>query len=312
MIETFKYSNEITGLVRNLLKDNQNQEILNTLIQSQSKLNEKALHTTKLEHPEWFVGSEKCFTKEDAMSRRGQDRIRGYFYKTKDELTKCNLYKENKKAKLIIDDLLGLFYIYLNGVDYFSCIFKRDFKNKYSKTPRQDDVDGSTIKKAVCIKRKRIGVDVKKQIANVKLFKKYMVSLCTELGEFRCQGLWNENECEYIHSINPYSSRESLILFSTWNLDHVCEISRSILPSILENVQKLIGDSEIYCNIHNERVIELSALTYFFEIFTTKNLRLVNIICHDKGQHNVASKGRLLCSSCNQYAHMKEIKKLVS
>lgn len=313
MIETFKKSNEIPGLVRDLLRDSQNQEILNTLIQFQSQLNEKTLHRKQADHPQWFCGVDaKYSTKEEAMSRRGQERMKGYFYKTKDELTKSKLYKENKKARLIIDELLDSFHLYLNGVDYFSCIFKRDFMKKYTKSLRQDDVDGNIVKRTVPIKRKRIGTEVKNKIANLKLFKKYMVSLCSELGEFDCQGLWNENNCEYTHSINPYSSRESLILFSTWNLDHVCEISRSILPSILDNVQKLIGNDN-FCQFHNnEPGVQLSILTYFFEIFTSRNLKLVNIICHDKGQHSLNSKGRVLCSKCNQYTQINKIKKLVS
>ncbi|TRY82345.1 hypothetical protein DNTS_000067 [Danionella cerebrum] len=45
--------------------------------------------------------------------------------------------------------------------------------------------------------------------------------LCTERGWFFCQGAYDENNCSFFHSINPYGSRESRILFSTWNLDHL-------------------------------------------------------------------------------------------
>ncbi|KAJ0064821.1 hypothetical protein NL108_015605, partial [Boleophthalmus pectinirostris] len=44
--------------------------------------------------------------------------------------------------------------------------------------------------------------------------------LCTREGWFTCQGSFDEALCRSLHSINPYSSRESRVLFSTWNLDH--------------------------------------------------------------------------------------------
>lgn len=48
--------------------------------------------------------------------------------------------------------------------------------------------------------------------------------LCDNTGTFTCQGAWNQINCSYErgsgHKINPYQSKESRILFSTWNLDH--------------------------------------------------------------------------------------------
>ncbi|XP_013359649.1 PREDICTED: DNA fragmentation factor subunit beta isoform X6 [Chinchilla lanigera] len=45
--------------------------------------------------------------------------------------------------------------------------------------------------------------------------------LCTPEGWFSCQGPFDLEDCVSKHSINPYSNRESRILFSTWNLDHI-------------------------------------------------------------------------------------------
>ncbi|XP_051493402.1 DNA fragmentation factor subunit beta isoform X2 [Apus apus] len=45
--------------------------------------------------------------------------------------------------------------------------------------------------------------------------------LCTAEGWFSCQGPFDRDDCPCKHSINPYSNRESRILFSTWNLDHM-------------------------------------------------------------------------------------------
>ncbi|XP_040590851.1 DNA fragmentation factor subunit beta isoform X3 [Mesocricetus auratus] len=45
--------------------------------------------------------------------------------------------------------------------------------------------------------------------------------LCTPEGWFSCQGPFDMDSCLSKHSINPYGNRESRILFSTWNLDHM-------------------------------------------------------------------------------------------
>lgn len=34
------------------------------------------------------------------------------------------------------------------------------------------------------------------------------------------QGSFDKKMCQSLHSINPYSSRETRVIFSTWNLDH--------------------------------------------------------------------------------------------
>ncbi|XP_059944841.1 DNA fragmentation factor subunit beta isoform X2 [Mesoplodon densirostris] len=50
--------------------------------------------------------------------------------------------------------------------------------------------------------------------------------LCTPEGWFSCQGPFDVDDCASRHSINPYSNRESRVLFSTWNLDHVTVVSQ--------------------------------------------------------------------------------------
>ncbi|XP_057410615.1 DNA fragmentation factor subunit beta isoform X2 [Balaenoptera acutorostrata] len=56
--------------------------------------------------------------------------------------------------------------------------------------------------------------------------------LCTPEGWFSCQGPFDVDDCASRHSINPYSNRESRVLFSTWNLDHVRKYC-STAPSTL-------------------------------------------------------------------------------
>lgn len=57
---------------------------------------EKTRASGRSEHSEWFEGiPDTLTTKEDVMARRSQDRIRGYFYKAKDELVNSNIYRTN-------------------------------------------------------------------------------------------------------------------------------------------------------------------------------------------------------------------------
>ncbi|KAK7065335.1 hypothetical protein SK128_021848 [Halocaridina rubra] len=103
--------------------------------------------------------------------------------------------------------------------------------------------------------------------------------LCDKDGLFECEGPYNREECDgsSFHLINPYATREARIIFSTWNLDHVIEKSRTILPTLREALEK----SE-FSDIN---------LDYFYELLflhkNTKcgNLKLVHIACHDKKLH---------------------------
>lgn len=106
--------------------------------------------------------------------------------------------------------------------------------------------------------------------------------LCDNVGTFQCKGRWDLSHCRYKgvvasqHMINPYASREARIVFSTWNFDHVVERSRSIVPALLEAAkQASINNTAINTN-------------YFYRLlFTTDNLKLVHIVCHDKGTHSI-------------------------
>ncbi|XP_019718634.1 DNA fragmentation factor subunit beta [Hippocampus comes] len=98
--------------------------------------------------------------------------------------------------------------------------------------------------------------------------------LCTREGWFTCQGSFDQTKCASLHSINPYGSRESRIVFSTWNLDHRIEKKRTIIPALLEALQN--------------HTCEDINLTYFYRLlFTRDNLKLVHVVCHKKGAHNL-------------------------
>ena len=45
--------------------------------------------------------------------------------------------------------------------------------------------------------------------------------ICDQDGWFKCQGVFNQENCPTMHLINPYGSKVDRIIFSTWNFDHV-------------------------------------------------------------------------------------------
>ncbi|KAL1791031.1 DNA fragmentation factor subunit beta isoform X2 [Sigmodon hispidus] len=86
--------------------------------------------------------------------------------------------------------------------------------------------------------------------------------LCTCEGWFSCQDPFDLESCLSKHSINPYGNRESHILFSTWNLDHIEAHS-----------------------IQDGREVNWE---YFYGLlFTAENLKLVHIACHKKTTHKL-------------------------
>ncbi|KAM3617167.1 uncharacterized protein V6R79_003128 [Siganus canaliculatus] len=98
--------------------------------------------------------------------------------------------------------------------------------------------------------------------------------LCTQQGWFTCQGSFDEKVCPSLHSINPYSSQESRVVFSTWNLDHRIEKKRTIIPALVDALQ-------------NHKSADIN-LDYFYRLlFTRENLKLVHIVCHKKGAHSL-------------------------
>lgn len=108
--------------------------------------------------------------------------------------------------------------------------------------------------------------------------------LCTPEGWFSCQGPFDVDDCTSRHSINPYSNRESRVLFSTWNLDHVIEKKRAVVPTLAAAVHDAEG-----------RKVDWE---YFYRLlFTLENLKLVHIACHKKTSHKLhCDPSRVYCT----------------
>lgn len=266
---------------------------LNSLLKDQQTENEKLSY--KNDDPDWFQGTDSKYnTKEEAMFRRAQDRIRGYFYKAKDELTKCDLYKESVLGKQHLDDLLRLFRMFLHGCDHFGCLFDR------SRVEKDEFDSGEPL-------NKKTKTAITEIFMQENPFEDQCRTLCNDTGLFHCQGPWDDNSCPGDqHVINPYRRREDLIVFQTWNLDHQIEFGRTVIPRIITTLQRLINDKPS-CPYHKGRpVIAINAIRFFLELFTTENLKLVHIACHVKEAHaKMLSQGGLLCEKCPDYVRIR-------
>lgn len=201
------------------------------------------------------------------MSKRVKERMRGYYYKTKSALQASDLYINSKKG--LGKDLINQFLTDLRKILE---------SNKYNDTYFNRGADEG-------------------------------MRLCTKSGLFECGGLWNTSKCTYEgdHVINPYRSREERIIFQTWNLDHRIELSRSIIPKILQAVSDILN-GEVTCNICSNEVDKGTICTdrYYLQIFTRDNLKLVHIVCHYKGKHDAESDVYNVCVECSDMKSNKE------
>lgn len=193
------------------------------------------------------------------MSRRAQDRIRTYFYKTKEELLRS---KDLPQARL--QSLLTELRDRLKLNNYHGCYFDR---------ARHGDED--------------------------------MRSMCDPSGRFTCGGRWDRAVCLYEppHGINPYSSREARIIFQTWNLDHGRERARAVVPAVCAALRAcdfaVAANGKVYKGIDSDSVLDgdrvsLDVKGIYNDLFTIANLKIVHIVCHDKGAHSSLKAGPYL------------------
>lgn len=94
--------------------------------------------------------------------------------------------------------------------------------------------------------------------------------LCDKKGWFSCEGPFDSKNCDKLHTINPYASRGYRQLFGLWNLDHIIEKSREVIPCLIEASKNLPKGKEL----NGELLYKL--------LFSKDNLKLVQIGCHKK------------------------------
>lgn len=76
----------------------------------------------------FYVGLDTvASTKEDFMFRRSQERVRGYLYKTQDDIKKSATYIQDSKARAKLDTTLTQIKLWLKQVNHFGCYFNRSF-----------------------------------------------------------------------------------------------------------------------------------------------------------------------------------------
>ncbi|XP_076686822.1 DNA fragmentation factor-related protein 4 isoform X2 [Andrena cerasifolii] len=284
--------------------------VLNSVL---NKDDSKTALSARDDHPEWFGELETNYTSKEAyMHRRCQDRIRSYLYKTIDQIKSSETFASDQKARKQLLYVIAFFKMQLKEDHYFGHYFdrtrariesrestdERDSTTCYDHCPcRLNRLDGGTYFRLFgtadrsCVdgtkkKAERNSIEDSRTEAETEededscpyrirtKGREAWVAICDRNGEFRCEGVWNADSCAYgeRHRINPYRSREELILFSTWNFDHKIERSRTLVPQLLKlSAQRVASEDEI--------------LEFYDNLFTVKNLRLVHIVCHDKGSH---------------------------
>lgn len=275
--------------------------------------------STKEEHPDWFENLEtNCMSKEAYMHRRCQDRIRTYLYKTIEQIKCSDVFVNDYRARQQLLRTITFFKLQLKQDHYFGYYFDRSkaetdsksdsdetdygrcyehcpcnfgrisdetyFRQRYLRLPQSSDttVDSDKIDETDARKCRESEKSAKTTANDEKaescpyhvIMRKKQIAICDKRGEFKCEGRWNTDGCPYgdRHKINPYRSKEELALFSTWNLDHKIERSRTLIPTLLQlSRQETVNEQDIYDCYDN--------------LFTVKNLRLVHVVCHDKGSH---------------------------
>ncbi|XP_014479667.1 PREDICTED: DNA fragmentation factor subunit beta [Dinoponera quadriceps] len=283
--------------------------VLNSVL---NKDDSKTALSKRDEHPEWFADLETNYTTKEAyMHRRCQDRIRGYLYKTIEQIKCSDVYVNDRKARQQLLRAIAFFKVQLKEDHYFGYYFDRSRVKAEAESDETDDsslcyehcpcrlgrfsdesyLQSPATNETVDSAKIEDETDARKLDKSTKTEandeepgscsyhvkprdRQEQIAICDDKGEFQCEGRWNVDRCAYgdRHRINPYRSKEELVLFSTWNLDHKVERSRTLVPKLLQiSLQDTINEKDIYDCYDN--------------LFTVKNLKLVHIVCHDKGSH---------------------------
>lgn len=283
--------------------------ILNSVLNNDDS---KTHLSSRVDHPDWFRGLDTTYSSKEAyMHRRCQDRVRGYLSKAVEQIKSSDIFTTNRRARQHLLRVIAFFRLQLKEDHYYGHYFDRskisnEIKNKndndnvsdnngngseevdsasqlcYDHCPcklrnydylnlfnvESDEIDARRIQQT------QEDEEIQSYYKVTPGKERKWITLCDHKGEFKCDGVWNKDKCTYDgkHKINPYRSKEELVLFSTWNLDHRIERSRTLIPQLLQLSQE-------------EQLSQKDVVEIYDNLFTIKNLRLVHIVCHDKGAH---------------------------
>ena len=225
--------------------------------------------SSRAEDPAWFQDiSSSARTKEEVMFRSCSARVRGYLTRAEQQLGEnpCSRAEALCLATVVGNSLLlqwlSLIYLNLINIQHFPDIHQC---------------------KAPSLLTSVLPGEFRARLKAARYHGSYFdrgaaagERLCDGTGQFCCQGRYDRPDCEYRgqHTINPYSSREARLLFSTWNLDHQVERSRAVVPALLEAARTRRNRQQVNSD-------------YFYSLlFTRDNLKLVHVVCHDKQEHD--------------------------
>ncbi|CAG9812597.1 unnamed protein product [Phaedon cochleariae] len=218
---------------------------------------DSAKFSSRSEHPEWFEGlNTNSKTKEEYMFRRAQDRIRTYFYKTKDELNKKDVPRNALReliteldSKLKLNKYLGYYFNRANaGDENMKSIC--DQNGNFQCQGRWD--------KEQCLYHPSHSINPYASREARIVFQTWNLDHNKERSRSIIPAV-----CAALHSVGRLSGNDKVRKL----LDHV-------------------GD------VHADKCLDVKSI--FNDLFTVNNLKFVHIVCHDKGAHVHAKAGPYL------------------
>ncbi|KAJ8978256.1 hypothetical protein NQ317_012614 [Molorchus minor] len=216
---------------------------------------EKTRLITRAEHPEWFEGLDtNAKTKEEYMFRRAQDRIRMYFYKTKEELQKT---KDLPQAQLqsLINDLRHR--LKLNK--YHGCYFDRTRS-------------GDENMKSICDRAGWFTCDGR-----------WDKQWCLYNPPHRINPYSSREARIIFQTWNLDHGRE-----------RSRSIIPAIVGALRALGDPSADNGKVRTNFHDDNSISKVSVDVkgiYNDLFTVNNLKFVHIVCHDKGAHITLKAG---------------------
>ncbi|XP_016916229.1 DNA fragmentation factor subunit beta isoform X2 [Apis cerana] len=229
-----------------------------------NKDDSKTAFSSRDEHPDWFQGLEtNCATKEAYLHRRCQDRIRGYLYKTIDQIKSSDVFSKDPRARKQLLYAIAFFKMQLKEDHYFGYYFDRS-RAKIGSLGGRDERDSSTSCYDHCPCRLK-WLDESTYFRLFGTIGQHCddVDAVKRRNERNC-GAKGEEEEEEAEKTCPYKIRRTG--------EDTIERSRTLIPLLLKLATQGTAN-------------EMDLFEIYDNLFTVKNLRLVHIVCHDKGSH---------------------------
>nr|XP_034830527.1 DNA fragmentation factor subunit beta [Maniola hyperantus] len=219
----------------------------------------KTMLSERTQDPAWFEGlepSEK--TKEQSMSKRVKERMRGYYYKTKSALQSSELYvhSKNGRGKKLIDQFL---------LDLRKILETNKYNEGYFN--RKDKV------MSICNENGLFQCGGLWNKNNCSYNGDHVINPYRSREERIIFQTWNlDHKIELSRSITP-------------------NILKAIERLAYGEVKCISCERD-----SSEGFIETDR--YYLQIFTRQNLKLVHIVCHYKGKHDAESDLYTVCGKC--------------